>query len=332
MDRKEFAEGTKTESQSNEQQASVVLRTIARDLKLKEFVMNTPWLYQLLLAAAKRYIAGESRGDALDRAAGLQAAGYAISLEYIGENTADLTECRKATDEFLALIRESSQRGLPVHICFDLSHIGLMIDEELALSHAEELAAAARENGQILMISMEESAKTEAIYRLYERLASRHEHVGITVQAHLHRTWDDLPRLLDLPGRIRLVKGAFREEPQVALPRSKELQTRYLELTEKIVQAGHPLSIATHDQQIVQAVREQGFLSESQVELEMLCGVCEEEARMIRDEGVPLRLYVTYGTEWYLYLCHRIAEHPPQLYRALADMLEPDRVGMEVYR
>ena len=26
-----------------------------------------------------------------------------------------------------------------------------------------------------------------------------------------------------------------------------------------------------------------------------------------------------YGTKWYLYLCHRLAKHPPNLHRTLAD-------------
>ena len=39
----------------------------------------------------------------------------------------------------------------------------------------------------------------------------------------------------------------------------------------------------------------------------------------MRDLGYRTRTYLPYGREWYLYLCHRLAEHPPNLYRALAD-------------
>lgn len=59
------------------------------------------------------------------------------------------------------------------------------------------------------MVSMEESDKTESIWKLYERLAVRHGNVGITVQAHLHRSLADLLRLLELPGKLWIVKGAF---------------------------------------------------------------------------------------------------------------------------
>ncbi|WP_425622626.1 proline dehydrogenase family protein [Brevibacillus borstelensis] len=316
---------------SDEQKAADVLRTIARDPDMKDFVMRTPWLYRILYSAAKRYVAGEQGSEAVRAAVRLRELGYRQSLEFIGENTADAEECRRATDEFLALIKESSQQGLSADICFDLSHIGLLFDEKLALENAEELARCAKEHGQYVMMSMEESAKTSAIYRVYEQLASRMHNIGITVQSHLHRTIDDLPRLLALPGKIRLVKGAFKEAPEVALPRSAELRERYLSLAEQIVRAGHPLSIATHDDQIVKAVLERGYLGDAYVELEMLFGVREEAARALLEGGIPIRLYVTYGTEWYLYLCHRLAEHPPNLYRALADMLEPGRAGVEMY-
>ncbi|MEJ8547272.1 proline dehydrogenase, partial [Brevibacillus borstelensis] len=101
-----------------------VLRTIARDPDMKDFVMRTPWLYRILYSAAKRYVAGEQRNEAVKAAVRLQELGYRQSLEFIGENTADAEECRRATDEFLALIKESSQNGLSADICFDLSHIG----------------------------------------------------------------------------------------------------------------------------------------------------------------------------------------------------------------
>ncbi|MEJ8548867.1 proline dehydrogenase family protein, partial [Brevibacillus borstelensis] len=206
-----------------------------------------------------------------------------------------------------------------------------LVDEKLALEHAKELARCAEQYGQYLMISMEELAKTSAIYRVYEQLASRMDNVGITVQAHLHRTHDDLPRLIALPGKIRLVKGAFKEAPEVALPRSAELRERYLTLAEQIVRHGHPISIATHDEQIVKAALEREYLDHARAELEMLYGVREEAARELLAKGTAIRLCFTYGNEWYLYLCHRLAEHPPNLYRAFADMLEPGRAGVEMY-
>jgi proline dehydrogenase len=314
-----------------QQLAADALRTIARDERLKAHVLDSPPFYRMLSAAAKRYVAGETRDEAVAVARRLSGRGYRISLEYIGENTREREECIRAKEEFVALIGEAGRQGLMADICFDLSHIGLTADAEMAFAHADEMAFLASQSGQYLMVSMEESDKTESIWKLYERLAARHGNVGITVQAHLHRSLADLPRLLKLPGKIRLVKGAFKEPQSIALPRSRELNERYVRMIEACVGAGHPCSIATHDEAIIQIARERGYFALPHVEAEMLYGIRPELAKTTKRWGAATRLYVTYGREWYLYLCHRLAEHPPNLYTALADMADPTRLQRDPY-
>jgi len=280
----------------------------------------------LLLTAAKRYVTGETRADAIKIAQRLEKMGYRLSMEHIGENTLDSQIVHEAQREFLALTADCSQLHTPIGISFDLSHLGLLLDKGLAFAHVEELAERARHSGHYLMISMEESTKTEAIISMYERLAQRHENVGITIQAHLHRSLDDVKRVLGLPGKIRLVKGAFKEPQEIALGRSVELNERYLELADMCVRAGRECSLATHDQAIVDELDGRDYLHRPNVEVELLYGVRPELAHALREKGVPVRLYLTYGTEWYLYLCHRLAEHPPHVHQAIADMFDTARL------
>ncbi|MBY0085964.1 proline dehydrogenase family protein [Brevibacillus sp. M2.1A] len=309
-----------------ERRTADILRTIARDERIKEAVRTSPLLYPLLLTAAKRYVTGETRADAIKIAQRLEKLGYRLSMEHIGENTLDSQIVHEAQREFLALTTDCSQLHTPVGISFDLSHLGLLLDKELAFAHVEELAERARHSGHYLMISMEESTKTEAIISMYERLAQRHENVGITIQAHLHRSLDDVKRVLGLPGKIRLVKGAFKEPQEIALGRSVELNERYLELADMCVRAGRECSLATHDQAIVDALDGRDYLHRPNVEVELLYGVRPDLAHVLREKGVTVRLYLTYGTEWYLYLCHRLAEHPPHVHQAIADMFDTSRL------
>ncbi|CAM3413705.1 MULTISPECIES: proline dehydrogenase family protein [Brevibacillus] len=302
-----------------------VLRTIARNPAIQEMVMQSPQLYTLLLAAAKRYVTGETSAELLERAVVLADQGYLLSAEYIGENTKTIQECSQAKEHFIQLARDCGRIRRPVGISFDLSHIGLLLDPQLAYTHAEEMAEEARKQDHYLMVSMEESTKTEAIVQLYEQLAERHENIGITIQAHLHRSFDDLTKVLQKPGKIRLVKGAFREHEAVALGRGEELNERYLLLAERCALSGHDISFATHDQLLIDELERRGYLHLRHAELEMLYGVRPEQARLMRDKGVTVRLYLTYGTEWYLYLCHRLAEYPPHIHQAIADMAEPSR-------
>jgi proline dehydrogenase len=308
-----------------EQKTAEILRTIARDEQIKQTVMQSPQLYTLLMAAAKRYVTGEGIADLMEQAIRLADQGYLLSAEYIGENTATIQECSQAKEHFIKLIHECGRISRPVGVSFDLSHIGLLVDAQMALAHAEEMAEEARKQDHYLMISMEEATKTEAILQMYEQLTKRHENVGITLQAHLHRTQDDLKNALNYPGKIRLVKGAFKEHADVALGRGEELNERYLMLADLCVASGHEVSFATHDQRLIDELERRGYLHMRQTELEMLYGIRPELAKQMREKGVAVRLYLTHGTEWYLYLCHRLAEYPPHVHQAIADMAEPSR-------
>ena len=60
-------------------------------------------------------------------------------------------------------------------------------------------------------------------------------------------------------------------------------------------------------------------LSTDSIEFEMLKGVTPERLATLQEYGCATRVYLPYGKEWYLYLCNRLTEHPPNLYQAIAD-------------
>jgi len=61
----------------------------------------------------------------------------------------------------------------------------------------------------------------------FRALAEAHDNVGLTLQAHLHRTAEDLDSLIGVGAKFRLVKGVYNEDPAVALPRGPQLDARY---------------------------------------------------------------------------------------------------------
>ncbi|WP_019119693.1 proline dehydrogenase family protein [Brevibacillus massiliensis] len=316
-----------------EEQALAVqaLKSIARDERIKSYIQRSKDLYPLLRRAAKRFVAGETREQGIGAGLELHQKGYAISLEYIGENTRTAKECIQAKNEFCDLITEAGRRSIPATISLDLSHIGLAVEPELALAHLRELAEAAKKNGLSVMISMEESQKTSQIIEVYQRLGNEYPHVGITIQAHLHRSADDLLELRKYPGRIRIVKGAYQEPREAALPRSQELTERYLSMVDTLAEANHPVSIATHDESIIREVLQRDYAKQPHVEFEMLYGVRTELLSQLKEKRCRTKVYVIYGTEWYLYLCHRLAEYPPNIFVAIADMAQPDHVERASY-
>ncbi|MGO4542193.1 proline dehydrogenase family protein [Paenibacillus sp. 2TAB19] len=306
-----------------EKQFSAALKSIARRDDLKAYVERTPELYVLLQQAASRYVTGETRQEGVAASRRLAGEGYKLSIEYIGENTSDADECEAAAAEMKALIQDLGRAGLPARVSFDLSHIGLSLDKELAYSHLMDLAANANAVGAEieLFISMEESSKTEDILSVYTSAATTYSNLGITLQAHLNRTPQDLEALADSRRRVRIVKGAYQEPEDRAIHRSPALNERYLELVECAIRQGHHVSIATHDEAIVDEVLKNGWLSHGHAEFETLYGVRPELGSKLKADGHSVRIYLPYGHEWYLYLCHRIAEYPPNLYRAVIDIV-----------
>lgn len=214
---------------------------------------------------------------------------------------------------------------MPSTVSFDLSHIGLTVDPELGYRNAVRLAEATAAAGTELIISAEGSARTDLVLATHARLCERFDHVGITVQARLHRTADDLALLLQRPGRIRLVKGAFLEPHDVAYAReSSELRAAYFDYASVLISSGHALSIATHDNDILDALLSLHgeALTAPHVEFEMLLGLGTETLDELQAAGLRTREYLIFGTEWWLYVLNRIAENPDRVFQAIADAAE----------
>ncbi|MGG2091793.1 proline dehydrogenase family protein [Bacillus sp. S13(2024)] len=297
------------------------LKSIARNEHIKSYVQQSTELYALLLQAAKRFVTGETRHEGIATAKELLTKGYLTSLEFIGENTKDLEECCKAKNEFLNLIEDMGALSMKQTVSLDLSHIGLSINPETAYIHLMELAERAKTYEIIIMISMEESSKTADILTIYKKTTEQYPNVGITIQAHLYRSNNDIQELIHYPGKIRVVKGAYQEVSDIAMPRSTDLNQRYLQLVEQLVETNHPVSIATHDEILIKEMEQRQYLSQPNVEIEMLYGIRPDMLSNLKNKGYNSRVYLTYGKEWYLYLCHRIAEYPENLYHTVTDMI-----------
>lgn len=307
---------------SVEKQFEDTLKSVARNLDIKEYVQQSAELYPLFQRSAKRFVTGENKEDGVSAGDQLVHKGYRISLEFIGENTVNKEECVRAKDEFISLIRECGNQGLQSRISFDLSHIGLSVEPDLALQNLLEMAAEAEKYHLSLMISAEESEKTDQVLSVYKKAVAKYPNIGVTLQAQLYRTLDDLKELLQYSGAFRIVKGAFQEPPDICIPRSEKLDKRYLELVELCIKSGHQVSVASHDEGIYKQIIERGYLKNPHVEAEMLYGIRPDLCKQLKDEELPVRVYLTYGSEWYLYLVHRIAEYPPNIYVAITDMIQ----------
>ncbi|OFI36857.1 proline dehydrogenase [Arthrobacter sp. SW1] len=300
--------------------AAQVLRKLALDEQLKQTIPTDPVLGPLARKVAGRFVAGESLSEAAQRVEDVLARGHRANVEYMGESCRDPHLADTETEVFL-----EAAKTMPAEcsISLDLSHIGLAIDPELALANATRIAEATAGSGREMMISAEGSDRTDAVLALHRTLSARFEHVGITIQARLHRTAGDLKKLLQRPGRIRLVKGAFLEPESIAYTREDPaLADAYLSYAKELLDAGHRCSFATHDWNLIRHIDQylDAQASDSAPwEFETLMGLGPDHLDAMAAKGHPTREYVVFGTEWWLYVCNRLAEDPQRLFQAVVD-------------
>lgn len=302
---------------------AAALRKAALSEDAKGYLLSNKPLYTVLRKAAERYIGGETLGEIVPKVQAENSRGFKCSIEFMGERTRSQEEANHATTEFLRIVEAIRSRGLDATVSLDVSHIGLALSGQLAAENLERICTAAAPNIEVT-VSAENVAYTDAVLGCYTASADRFPNLSITVQAYLHRTKDDLRELLNYPGRVRVVKGAFEPPPGHALPRGPELNDAYLRYVDTLLEHHHPLSIATHDHEVQQrAVKllDSHRPRPQTYEFESLFGICTEQLADLKDAGQPAKMYIVYGTEWYLYLCNRIAEYPLNLFRALDDMI-----------
>ncbi|MFM9372890.1 proline dehydrogenase family protein [Streptomyces sp. Da 82-17] len=296
------------------------LRRIANDPRCaREFAASGSVLRDILSPAARRYVLATDRTDFLARVAELRSKGYGVTAEYSSPDRGTDTgpeQVRQVVDEYLQLL---AHEPAPEQIGCDLTGVGLAVSPALALANADRIAAAAAARGSEIVLSMDRSPTVDAVLAVHRELSRRYANVGLTLQAQLHRTLRDITDVARPGSRIRLVKGAFQEPQDIALRRGPALDDRYLDLAQRLVDHGVRLSLATQDHEVLAAADSRGLLTQV-TDIEMLHGVRPGLLRHYRDLGLPCRVYAVYGTNWWLHLLQRLAEHPPLVLSALADI------------
>lgn len=308
---------------------TAALKMLAADPALRAAFVRFPALRELFAVAADRYVVGRDRAAMWSRLAVLAGKSYRVGVEFVGEEASDPAEIEAVVQEYLALVEEAPDDGDPVQLGFDLSNVGLLISRSLAVENTARILRAAAAKNMPLVISMERSGFVEQILTAFDELAPAHPNVGLVLQAHLHRTPDDLDRVATHGRKVRLVKGVYQEGTDVALARGPELTERYADLAGALLDRGVQLACGTHDAAVLTRLNERGLIPRL-AEVEMLHGVRPELLRWFRERGVPCRVSAVYGENWWLHFLHRLAEYPPNVLTALADLADPGRVRFGV--
>jgi proline dehydrogenase len=265
---------------------------------------------------AARFIAGESLDDATRVARRLNAEGFDVTLDYLGESVHEAAAAEEATRVYLQILERIASEKLRSHISIKLTQLGLDIDEAQALRNLQALWQRAAALDTFVRVDMENSTHTDATLRVFNAALAPPEALGIVIQSYLRRSEQDIDELLRRGARVRLCKGAYKEPPNIAFPDKRDVDRNYILLTEKLLASGGYHALATHDPRMIQAAmnfaRAQSIGLEK-FEFQMLYGIRRGLQRELLRQGYRVRVYVPFGRQWYAYFMRRLAERPANL-------------------
>jgi len=262
---------------------------------------------------ARRFIAGEDLEDAVRAVRQLNAEGFDVTLDCLGESVEVASEADEACQTYLTILDRIAAEKLRSHISVKLTQLGLALDPALTLRLLNTLWQRAAEHRTFVRVDMEGSAYVERTLAVFRDANAPRETLGIVIQSYLYRSEQDVADLVRMGARVRLVKGAYQEPPTVAFPGKADVDASFVKLMKMLLSSDAYHAIATHDPRMIAATetfaREKG-LGPGRFEFQMLYGIRRQLQRDLLQRGYRVRLYVPYGTHWYPYFMRRLAERP----------------------
>ena len=278
--------------------------------------------------AVRRFLPGEHVGAALDTAAALARTGIGSVLTQLGEQVSSRDDAAAVRDQYVRLLDEIRSRDLPAEISVKLTHLGLDVNPKACLQDLLALAARAAAAKSFLWIDMEESRYVDATLELYRAVRAARPDVGLCLQAYLRRTPGDLEGLLPLEPAIRIVKGAYNEPPDVAFPKKRDVDAAYAvlagRLLERAAAGAARVVLGTHDLDLIERLRARALavgVAGGGYEVHMLYGIRAAAQRALTQQGVPVRVLISYGTHWFPWYMRRLAERPANVWFVVRHLL-----------
>ncbi|MGD8414122.1 MAG: proline dehydrogenase family protein [Candidatus Latescibacterota bacterium] len=279
---------------------------------------------------ARRFVAAEDFPGTIPIVRDLNSKGLTVTLDLLGEYTSDRSVAAQKTDAYVNLLERISEEKqtdtLKANISIKLSGLGQKIDQELCKANLSRLLETAKEKDIFVRLDMEGSDLTESTISIFESAYPDYpDHVGIVLQAYLHRTTEDVARMCEMNARVRICKGAYKEPASIAYQDMPTIREHFVEHMQKLISDGRYPGIATHDDILINATKrfvEDNAIPNDRYEFQMLYGVRPHTQEEIAADGYRMRVYVPFGTEWLPYYSRRIRERKENLWFVLRNLFK----------
>lgn len=264
---------------------------------------------------AQQVVAGTNIEEMIKSVKELNQAGISCTIDNLGEFVFEKSEAIEAKEQILAVVDAIQEHQVDAHISLKPSQLGLDIDYDFCKQQIEEIVERASQNEIFVNFDMENYDRLNPTFKLLDELkVAGYKNIGTVIQAYFHNAMDNTKRYEDT--RLRLVKGAYKESPDVAYMDKVDIDENYIKIIEEHLLHGTFTSIATHDHNIINHVKrfvKEHDISRNQFEFQMLYGFRNELQLQLAKEGYNFCTYVPFGEDWYGYFMRRLAERPQNM-------------------
>ncbi len=258
---------------------------------------------------ARRFVAGETADAALDHARTLAADDVGTILNLLGEHYGDRAPADEDVETYRELLGAIGSTDLDACVSVKPSQLGLDVGEAVFRENLERVVDAAADHDGFVWVDMEGHTTTDATLDAFEAQVRRYPEMGLCLQANLERTPEDLSRLADLPGKVRLVKGAYEEPPELAHTDRARVDEAYRDLLEgAFASFDGGVAVGSHDPEMIELAADLHEEYGTSYEVQMLMGVREDAQRELAAEGVSVHQYAPFGSRWLSYFYRRVME------------------------
>lgn len=262
---------------------------------------------------AGRFVAGSSILQAVEVIRELNSQNLVVTIDYLGEFVDSEREANEMALECVEAVRAIGRENLKSQLSLKMTSMGLDISEEIVMKNMRLILDEATRQDVFVTIDMEDYSRCGKTLDIFKRLKSEYDNIGTVIQAYLYRTEKDMEDLNAYSPNLRLVKGAYKESPEVAFPEKKDVDDNFKRIIKTHLLNGNYTAIATHDDEMIEYTKklvEEYNIPRDQFEFQMLFGIRVERQHELVKEGYKMRVYVPYGTDWYGYFMRRLAERP----------------------
>lgn len=264
--------------------------------------------------AARRFIGGRNVAEAIEAAGQLERQGLLHTFNYLGEHVRTRKAADVATIAYQWVIESVALAGMKCNLSVKLTQLGLEFDTGLCRDNLKRILTHTDAQRCFVRVDMEGSALVDRTLDVVAAMRrDGYLHLGVVLQSALRRTPDDLARVIELGLPVRLVKGAYREPPEVAYPDRGDVDRAFVRLAGTLLDKGDHPAFATHDPRMIRAVRKAADTrgtGRDGFEFQMLYGVRRDLQAALEASGYAVRIYVPFGGDWFPYFMRRLAERP----------------------